>query len=108
MALYVAYFRFKAGVGPLEGLSAFERRKSFAHPPQASVLGEYWVNAATGDPQVVLIWEAEDEGPGDYYEAAWGDLFDISIAPATRPVNELPADLGGLAAGLPGELPSDP
>ncbi|PFG74544.1 hypothetical protein [Tepidiforma thermophila] len=93
MALYVAFFRFKPGTNVLQGLEAFERRKTFRHPRQARVLAELWVNAPEGLPQVVLAWEADDEGPGDYYEAAWGDLFDITIAPATLPVSELPADL---------------
>ncbi len=93
MALYVAYFTFKPGTSVLQGLEAFERRKSFQHPRGADVLTELWVNAPEGFPQVVLAWEAEDEGPGDYYEAAWGDIFDITIAQATRPVTELPAEL---------------
>jgi hypothetical protein len=90
MALYVAYFTFKPGTNVLQGLAAFERRKTFEHPHQAVLLGEYWVNAPQDKPQVILIWEAEDEGPGDYYEAAWGDLFDITISGATRPVSDLP------------------
>lgn len=93
MSIYVAYFTFKPGTNPLVGLEAFERRKTFAHPARAQVLGEYWVNAPEGMPQVVLIWEADDEGPGDYYEAAWGDIFEITIALATRPVTELPEHL---------------
>jgi hypothetical protein len=97
MALYVAFFRFREGMGLVEGMQAFERRKTFTHPPRAAVVAEFWVNAPAGLPQVVLAWEAEDEGPGDYYEAAWGDLFEITIAPATRPVAELPPGLAGLA-----------
>lgn len=93
MPLYVAYFNFKPGTSVLQGLAAFERRKTFQHPAHAQVLGEYWVNAPEGMPQVVLVWEAEDEGPGDYYEAAWGDLFDITISLATKPVSEIPDDL---------------
>lgn len=93
MALWVAYFKFKTGTNVLQGLAAFERRKTFQHPPQANVLGEYWVNAPEDQPQVVVIWEAEDEGPGDYYDAAWGDIFDITVAQATRPVSEIPEDL---------------
>jgi hypothetical protein len=101
MSLYVAYLKFKPGTNALEGLAAFERRKTFTHPPQANVIGEYWVNAPEDQPQVVLIWEADDEGPGDYYEAAWGDIFDISVSLATRPVTEIPADLPeGLKARL--------
>jgi hypothetical protein len=95
MPLYVAYLSFKPGTGVLQGLAAFERRKSFQHPPQATVLGEYWVNAPAGMPQVILAWEAEDEGPGDYYEAAWGDIFEITISLASKPVSEIPADLPG-------------
>lgn len=93
MTLWVAYFRFRPGTNVLQGLAAFERRKSFEHPRQATLLGEYWVNAPEDQPQVVLVWEAEDEGPGDYYEAAWGDLFEITIAQATRPVSDLPDTL---------------
>ena len=101
MPLYVAYFQFKPGTNALQGLAAFERRKTFEHPPQANVIGEYWVNAPETMPQVVVIWEAEDEGPGDYYEAAWGDIFDIAVSPATRPVSEIPTDLpGDMAARL--------
>lgn len=95
MALFVAYFRFKPGTSVVQGLAAFERRKTFAHPHMATVVAEFWVNAPTDQPQVVLAWEAEDEAAGDYYEAAWGDLFDITIAPATRPVMDLPPDLPG-------------
>ncbi len=102
MPLYVAYFRFKPGSGLGAGLEAFERRKTFEHPERARIAGEYWVNAPGDLPQVVLAWEADDEGPGDYYEAAWGDLFDIVIAGATRPVTELPPDLAGLSGAGPG------
>lgn len=94
MTLYVAYFKFKPGTNVLQGLEAFERRKTFEHPAQANVLGEYWVNAPEDQPQVVLVWEADDEGPGDYYEAAWGDIFAITIAQATRPVSEIPDQIG--------------
>ena len=90
VSLYVAYFRFKPGTNALQGLEAFDRRKKFEHPAQAKLLGEYWVNAPEDQPQVIVIWDAEDEGPGDYYEAAWGDIFDITIALATTPVSELP------------------
>ena len=93
MPLWVAYFRFKPGSNVLQGLEAFERRKTFEHPPQAEVHGEYWVNAPVDQPQVVVVWESEDEGPGDYYEAAWGDVFDITISQATRPVSDLPETL---------------
>jgi hypothetical protein len=41
----------------------------------------------------VVVWEAEDDGPGDYYDAAWGDIFDITVSLATLPVSEIPADL---------------
>ena len=93
MALYVAYFKFRPGTNAMQGLAAFERRKAFEHPHMANVIGEFWVNAPEDQPQVVLIWEAEDEAAGDYYDAAWGDLFDITVSLATRPVSELPDDL---------------
>ncbi|MFN0093993.1 MAG: DUF3303 family protein [Dehalococcoidia bacterium] len=93
MALFVAYFKFKPGSSILTGLQAFERRKTFEHPHQATLIGEFWVNAPPEQPQVVVIWEADDEAAGDYYLAAWEDLFDITIANATRPVSELPETL---------------
>ncbi len=77
----------------MQGLEAFERRKQFEHPPQAKVIGEYWVSAGDDLPQVVLIWEADDEAAADYYEAAWGDIFDISVGLATPPVTEMPDEL---------------
>ena len=90
MALWVAYLTFKPGTSVLQGMAAFERRKTFEHPHTATVIGEYWVSAPEDKPQVVLIWESGDEAAGDYYEAAWGDLFDITVGQATRPVTELP------------------
>lgn len=93
MPLWVAYFSFRPGTNVMQGLAAFERRKTFEHPHMAQVLGEFWVNAPADKPQVVLVFEAEDEAAGDYYEAAWGDLFEITIAQATRPVSEIPQDL---------------
>ncbi len=98
MTLWVAYFKFREGANVLQGMEAFERRKTFEHPHQADLIGEFWVNAPPDQPQVVLIWEADDEGPGDYYEAAWGDIFDITIAQATRPVSDLPDQLPNIAA----------
>ena len=112
MALYVAFFRFRSDANPLLGMAAFERRKTFEHPPQATVLGEYWVSATADAPQVVLIWEAEDEGPADYYDAAWGDIFDITVGLATRPISELPDELppellARIAHGAPAETTTD-
>lgn len=98
MSTWVAYLTFKPGISPLAGLEAFERRRTFEHPHNAIVLGEYWVNAPAGMPQVVLIWEADDEGPGDYYEAAWGDIFDVVVSGATLPVSEMPDALPEIRA----------
>lgn len=103
MQLYVAYFRFKPDTSPLQGLAAFERRRTFEHPERATVLGEFWVNAPADQPQVVLVWEADDEGPGDYYEAAWGDIFDITVSLATKPVSEIPANLPGALRPMIGQ-----
>lgn len=82
MPLYVAYLTFKDGTTTEQGMQAYMRRLDYRYPERASVLGEYWVN---GSPQVVLIWEAEDEGPGDMFDAFWGDIFDVKICPASRP-----------------------
>jgi hypothetical protein len=98
MALWLAYLRFREGTNVLQGMQAFERRKTFVHPERAELVGEFWVNAPADQPQVVLVWEADDEGPGDYYEAAWGDIFEITIAQATRPVTELPDTMPNIRA----------
>ena len=93
MALYVAYLKFKPGTNALQGLAAFERRKTFEHPRAGTVLGEYWVNAPEDQPQVVVIWEAEDEGPGDYYEAAWGDSSTSRYRPRRARSRRFPGDV---------------
>ena len=82
MQLYVAYLTFRDGMTTEQGMAAYSRRLDYTYPERASVLGEYWVN---GSPQVVLIWEADDEGPGDLIEAFWGDIFDVQICAASRP-----------------------
>ena len=41
MSLYVAYFTFKPGTNIMQGLAAFERRKTFQHPHMATVRGEF-------------------------------------------------------------------
>ncbi len=82
MPLYMAYMTFKEGTTTEQGMQAYIRRLSYEYPQRAEFIGEYWVN---GSPQVVLIWEAEDEGPGDQIDAFWGDIFDVAIHPASRP-----------------------
>ena len=82
MPLFVAYMAFKEGTTTELGFEAYSRRLTYSYPEHARVQGEYWVN---GTPQVVVIWEADDEGPGDQIEAFWGDIFDVRIFPASRP-----------------------
>ncbi|MGI8554235.1 MAG: hypothetical protein ACR2PL_26120 [Dehalococcoidia bacterium] len=65
-----------------QGMGAYVRRLSYTYPERATILGEYWVNGA---PQVVVVWEAEDEGPGDMIDAYWGDIFDVRIHTGSRP-----------------------
>jgi hypothetical protein len=45
------------------------------------------------DQQVVVVWESVEVGAGDYYDAAWGDIFDITVSMATLPLEELPEAL---------------
>ena len=97
MPLYVAYFTFKDGTTTELGMAAYARRLTYTYPERATVHGEYWVN---GSPQVVLVWEADDEGPGDQIEAFWGDLFEVRVCPASRP------QLSGEPALPPGEPPT--
>jgi hypothetical protein len=73
---------FKEGTTTEQGMQAYMRRLTFNFPTQMTVHGEYWVN---GTPQVVVIWESHDEGPGDLLDAYWGDLFDVKVCPASRP-----------------------
>lgn len=82
MPLFVAYMTFKEGTTTEQGMQAYMRRMTFQFPERMKVEGEYWVN---GTPQVVVVWEAEDEGPGDMLDAFWGDLFDVNVFPASRP-----------------------
>jgi hypothetical protein len=82
LPLYVAYLSFKEGASTDQGVAAYMRRLTYTYPERMNVLGEYWVN---GSPQVVLIWEAEDEGPGDMVDAFWSDIFDVKVCPASKP-----------------------
>ncbi len=82
MPLYVAYMTFREGTTTEQGMQAYMRRLTYKYPERATVHGEYWVN---GSPQVVLIFEADDEGPGDLIDAYWSDIFDVVIHPASRP-----------------------
>ncbi len=92
MPLFVAYLTFKEGTTTEQGMQAYMRRLTYEYPARANVLGEYWVN---GSPQVVLIWEADDEGPGDLIDAYWSDIFDVMIYPASRPQLSGTAELPG-------------
>lgn len=82
MPLFVAYMTFKEGTTTEQGMQAYLRRLTYQYPEHMRVEGEYWVN---GTPQVVVVWEAADEGPGDLLDAFWGDLFDVRVFPASRP-----------------------
>lgn len=46
------------------------------------ILGEYWVQAS--DPRVILIFEAESNGPILELVSEWEEHFDVSISPAVK------------------------
>lgn len=46
------------------------------------ILGEYWVQAE--DPRLVLIFEADSNGPILELVSEWEEYFDISVSPAVR------------------------
>ncbi|MGB3632877.1 MAG: DUF3303 family protein [Rubrobacteraceae bacterium] len=46
------------------------------------IMGEYWVQS--NDPRVVLIFEAESNGPILELVSEWEEYFDIAISPAVN------------------------
>lgn len=46
------------------------------------ILGEYWVQS--NDPRIVLIFEADSNGPVLELVSEWEEHFDVSISPAVN------------------------
>ncbi len=47
-----------------------------------AILGEYWVQS--NDPRILLIFEADDNGPILELVSEWEEHFDIEISPAVN------------------------
>lgn len=55
-----------------------------------SILGEYWVQS--NDPRIVLIFEAEQNGPILELVSEWEEHFDITISPAVKAADLMQRD----------------
>ena len=81
--LYVMVLNWKPGVSREQMDGALARRATWQYPKGAKVVGEYWLAASS--PAVVSIFEASDFEPILEIELTWGDVFDITVLPATTP-----------------------
>ena len=88
--LFAATFKVKDGESaPLAGYLA--RRTQSAGIGNAptegrfagiKILGEYWLQ--NNDPRIILIFEAEDNGPILELASEWESHFDITVVPAAN------------------------
>ena len=86
--LFVGLFKVKAGGSAT--LDAFLARRTqgagLGTAPTdgrfegIEILGEYWVQS--GDPRIVLVFEADENGPILELVSEWEEHFDIEISPA--------------------------
>jgi hypothetical protein len=74
--LFVALLKATGGT-PEERIA---RRAQWQPPEGGQAIAEYWLQ--TTNPQVVAIFEADSVAPILAVTAAWGDVFDITVAPA--------------------------
>lgn len=88
--LFIGMFRIKEGesVTPHSYLARRTRGARPGHAPTEgrfegiNILGEYWVQS--NDPRMVLIFEAESNGPILELVSEWEEYFDISIFPVVK------------------------
>ena len=81
--LYVMVLNWKPGLSREQMDGALMRRSKWQYPKDAKVVGEYWLGASS--PAVVSIFEATDYEPILEITLTWGDMFDITVMPATTP-----------------------
>ncbi len=81
--LYVMLLNWKPGLSRQQQDEALMRRAQWQYPTGLQVVGEYW--PATGSPAVISIFEASEYEPIMELTLTWGDVFDISVFPATTP-----------------------
>ena len=75
--LFVAFMRMRED----KMQAAMAQRMQWEYPKGVKLVGEYWLT--TNDPKVVSIYEADDYGTLMENAAAWDDMFDMKIFPAT-------------------------
>ena len=75
--LFVALCRLRPGTDPKEPM---ERRLEWQHPEGSEVVAEYWLQ--TSDPEVILVVQTDSVASIMGMIAAWGDLYEITVAPA--------------------------
>ncbi len=54
------------------------------------ILGEYWVQS--NDPRIVLIFEADSNGPVLELVSEWEEHFDITVSPAVKATDLMQQD----------------
>jgi hypothetical protein len=54
------------------------------------ILGEYWVQA--NNPRIVLVFEADDNGPVLELVSEWEEHFDIDVSPAVKATDLMQQD----------------
>jgi hypothetical protein len=74
--LFVAFLKATGGT-PKENTA---RRMQWQYPEGVRVVAEYWLQ--TGDPIVIVIFEADSIAPIMAVTTEWGDIFDITVVPA--------------------------
>lgn len=81
--LYVMVLNWKPGLSREQTDGALMRRSKWQYPKGAKLVGEYWLGASS--PAVVSIFEAAEFEPILEIIMTWGDMFDITVLPATTP-----------------------
>jgi hypothetical protein len=81
--LYVMLLDWKPGLTREQMDGALMRRSKWQYPNGAKVVGEYWLGASS--PAVVSVFEAAEYEPILEITLTWGDMFNITVMPATTP-----------------------
>ena len=75
--LFVGLLKVRAGTEE----ERVARRLQWQIPEGIKAVGEYWLH--TTDPEVIVIFEADSYPPMLMFTAAWNEVYDITIVPAT-------------------------
>lgn len=85
--VYVMLANWKSGLSREQQDGALMRRAQWEYPSGVQLKGEYW--PASTAPAVISIFEADGFSPLQEISLVWGDVFDITILPATTPEDGL-------------------